>query len=576
MAGLRRPLGAAGLTAAALLLAGCLSAPPQVVALQPNRGSTSVPADAPVEVLFDRPIDPSSLASRFNVSPAIPGCDLTTVFAARSTDACWIRWVDRGPGGATGFELRHDGAVFAPSTRYTFDLAAGFRDTAGDRNALDHHWDITTAPAPRVVSVSPGAGSVGVPVDAPIAVGFSTAMDPPETAAAITLDPPVAGTRVVRNQNDRRRFVILPGQLLDPRITYRLRISTAARGEDRQTLAAPVSSSFTTGTALTAPHAVVLAGRRGEGATAVLLAGLGPAAGGEPNPVATLMTAPRCVSGCGALSEDQPLQTYEAAALAPGSRHVAVVVNPVGTGRAPRLLVLDTVFDRLIADTAGGSRPSWSPDGRLLAYIGSGGVMVLDTLTGATMQVAGGTELGGPPLWATPQTLVLNTQGPGGFAVQVLDLRLRARYALPGTAPGAVAVDVSPDGDELAMTALGSAFTVPISGARGAPMTLPPGITPIGFAGDSALLATSGPSARLTLLRLNLAGGAAITLPLDPPTFDLGSVSVAPGGRQLVVLGLDARGVAQAWVANADGSGLAPITRFLPGGLEARAVAFGR
>ena len=61
---------------------------------------------------------------------------------------------------------------------------------------------------------------------------------------------------------------------------------------------------------------------------------------------------------------------------------------------------------------------------------------------------------------------------------------------------------------------------------------------------------------------------------LGAGTPDLQSVRVALDGRRLVCLAVDSLGVRQAYVANADGSGEAPMTRFVVGGFEAQAVGF--
>jgi hypothetical protein len=265
-------------------LAGCFSAPPQIISLEPNRGSTSVAADAPVRVVFDKPVAHASVVGRFTVSPSIPGCDLTAAFQAPSEAACWIHWLDPQP----GFELLHTGAVFAPVTQYNFTLDGGFADALGNRNGLDHHWDITSAPAPRLTTSTPADRAADVPVDASLSVAFSAPMDAPSTAAAISLEPSVPGTRVVRNSADHSRFVILPGQLLVAGVAYRVLVGAAARGEDEQGLLAATAVRFTTGSRLGLGHAVVLAAPPGSNATEVLLPALAAAAPGEPVPAPVL------------------------------------------------------------------------------------------------------------------------------------------------------------------------------------------------------------------------------------------------------------------------------------------------
>ena len=189
-------------------LSGCFSSPPQIIQLLPSRGAVGVAADAAVTVEFDRQVVTSSVKGRFSVSRPIPSCNLVAAFSAGPLAPCRIVWL----AGDTGFTLLHPRAIFAPSTSYTFTLAGGISDPSGVVNSVDHHWTITTGPAPVIRALVPADGSTGVAVDASISVSFSTAMDTDATEAAITLDPPVPGTRVVRNLRDPSRFVVLPGQ----------------------------------------------------------------------------------------------------------------------------------------------------------------------------------------------------------------------------------------------------------------------------------------------------------------------------------------------------------------------------
>ncbi len=576
-------------SALALALTGCFSAPPQIISLEPNRGSTSVAADAPVRVVFDRSVTRASIVGRFTVtaragaqqsiSPPIPGCDFSTVFTAGSTAPCWIRWLDPQP----GFELVHLGAVFRPATTYTFTLAGGFADPQGDRNDLDHHWDITTAPAPLVATSTPADRSSDVAVDTHLAVSFSAPMDAPSTAGAISLSPAVPGTRVVRNTVDHNRFVILPGQMLARATVYTVAVTRVARGEDEQYLAAPVALHFTTGRRVETAHAVVLAGRQGEDPTEVLLPALAPAVTGEPIAAPVLLTAPRCAitAGCGSVAYQGPLQTYAAAAVSPDGAHLAVVMHDALASTA-LLEVIDTI-DGVVADViANGSLPSWSPDSTQLAMATPAGIAVYDVRSGALATVAAATTVVAPPLWARTTTLVLSTAAAssdpaslGAATVELVNRQLDARYALPGAPTGAIAAAVSPAGTRLALsTVTGGVVIVPAPGAPGGVQTLPGHLQALGFAGEGILLAVGTTGETVQLLRISVVGGDTTPVALGAGTPDLQSVRLALDGRRLVCLAVDSSGVRQAYVANADGSGELPMTRFLVGGLEAQGVGF--
>jgi hypothetical protein len=570
---LRALAGLVGGGALALLLTGCFSAPPQIISLEPNRGSTGVRADAPVRVVFDKAVLHASVVGRFTVSPAVPGCDLTAAFAASSTAACWIHWLDPQP----GFELLHSGAVFAPLTQYSFTLVGGFADTQGARNGLDHHWDVTSAAAPRLAAISPGDRSVDVPVDAGLAVGFSAPMDAPTTAAAIHLDPMVPGTRVIRNDQDHSRFAILPGQMLVPGVAYAVVVDGSARGEDQQALAGPGGGHFTTGSRLGSAHGVVLAGAAGGNATEVLVPALAAAAPGEPIAAPVLARAPVCTAsaGCGAVAAQAPLSTYETAAIAPDAAHVAVVVDDVVTGTS-QLQVIDTVRGTVVVRVAGGVRPSWSPDSSAVALVTGSTVEVVSLASGLPAPVATGVGLTGPPLWTGPSTLVLSTAASAGApaGIELVNLAAGARYTLPAATPGSVAVAVSPGGSRLAVAeASGAVLVVPAAGAAGGGQLLAGRVVAIGFTDEGTLLAISPDGS--TLVRISVVGGDTSAISLSVGFAEISTVRVAPDGRRLVYIGTDAAGAAQAYVANADGSGATPCTRFVAGsGIEAVAVGF--
>jgi hypothetical protein len=566
--------GCLGIAALSVALCGCFSAPPQIISLEPNRGSTSVPADAPVRVMFDRPVLHASVVGRFTVDHPVPGCDLTAAFTAPSTAPCWVHWLDPQP----GFELLHAGAVFAPLTKYTFTLAGGFSDPQGDRNGLDHHWDLTSAAAPRITATAPADRSSDVAVDAPVAVSFSAPMDAPSTAAAITLSPAVPGTRVVRNAVDHTRFAILPGQLLVSSVQYTINVDGSARGEDGQAVAVAGALRFTTGARLGSAHAVVLAGAPGGNATEVLLPALAPAAAGDPIAAPVLMQAPLCTAtdGCGVVGAQAPLSTYEAATVAPDGTHVAVVVDDAVSASA-QLEVVDTIHNTTLTKIPGGVRPSWSPDGSELALVTGSEVEVLNVASGALTVVDAGIGLRAPPLWSGSSTLVLSTgaTASGPADVELVNLPVGARYALPGVPPGSTATAVSPAGTRLAIAAPNGAILVaPAAGASGTAQSLPGRLDALGFAGEGTLIAINPASNQL--VRLSVGGGDTTAVSLSPGLADLATVRVAPDGRRVVYLAIDITGEQQAFVANADGSGAAAITRFVPGGgLEAQAIDFG-
>ncbi len=560
-------------------LSGCFTSPPQIIQLLPNRGTVGVAADAAITVEVDRPVARDSVEGRFSVNPPIPSCNLTAAFSAGPLAPCRIVWLP----GDTGFTLLHLRAIFAPSTAYTFTLGGGISDPNGVVNSVDHHWTITTGPAPAIRAIDPPDGSTRVPVDTPISVSFSTAMAADATTAAVTLDPSVAGTRVVRNRRDPSRFVVLPGQTLQAGVTYRLTVAATAADVDHQPLLKGTSSSFTTAGLSTGPHVVVLAGVPGEGATTVLISPLAAAQAGEPISTEAVLNAPRCpdASGCGAAAHGGPLYTFDAAALAPGGGWLAVVENDATLATpAPVLLVLDAATGTVVASFTNSSHPSWSPDGLTLAFSRAGRVSFFSPGSDALTTLPPGDPLVTPAVWSPlGEQLVLDVAGTSDSEhLELADSVVLARYPIPGVTGASSAAAISPDGSQLAFLRSTPGAQGPwiagIGPTSAAPRLLDPFLQPLGFTASGTLVGIDRPPVGTpTLALVSVAGDVHIAIASGPGPGSLGSVVVTPSGRQLVYLNADATGIVQAYIENADGTNVQVITDFAPRTLVATSVA---
>ncbi len=567
----------AGLICASL--SGCFSSPPQIIQLAPGRGAAGVTADTPVTVEFDRPVVTASVKGRFSVNRPIRSCDLEAAFSAGVLDPCWIVWLS----GNTGFTLFHPGAIFAPSTSYTFTLAGGISDPNGVVNSVDHSWTITTGPAPVIRALQPQDGARNVAVDAPIAVTFSTAMAADTTQAAITMNPAVPGTRVVRNRRDPSRFVVLPGSTLQAGVTYRLTVARTATDVDRQPLVAGATSSFTTAGMSPGAHVVVLAAKPGEGASSVLVSPLGPAETGEPIATEALLVAPRCLrqAGCGIAAAGDPLYTYAAAALSPGGGWLAVVeLDATAAAPRPVLLVLDPATGTVVTSFANSSLPSWSPDGSTLAFSRAGRVSFFNPATGALSSLPAGDPLVTPAVWSPlGEQLVLDVAGTSDVEhLELADSVVLARFPIPGVSGASSDPAISPDGSQLAClrSAPGAEGTwiAGLGASSASPRLLDPSLQPLGFTATGTLLGINRPQGGTpALVLVSVAGDEQIPIASGPGSGSLGTVVVAPSGRQLVYLNADASGIVQAYVENADGTNVLGITAFAPQTLVAASVA---
>jgi hypothetical protein len=522
----------------------------------------------------------ASVKGRFSVSRPIPSCDLETAFNAGPLAPCRIVWLS----GDTGFTLLHPRAIFAPSTLYTFTLAGGITDPSGVVNSVDHHWTITTGPAPVIRALQPADGSKDVPVDTAIAASFSTAMAADTTAAAITLNPPVPGTRVVRNRRDPSRFVVLPGATLQAGVTYSLSVAVTATDANHQPLIAGATSTFTTAGMSSGPHVVVLAGVRGEGATTVLVSPLAPAEAGEPIATEAVLVAPRCPrrSGCGTAPSGAPLYTYAAAALSPGGGWLAVVeLDATVNAAVPVLLVLDPASGTVISSFNDASLPSWSPDGSTLAFSRSGKVSFFNPATGALSNLPVGDPMVSPAVWSPRgEQLVLDVAGPSDFEhLELADSVVLARYLVPGLSETGASSNaaVSPDGSQLAFLraapGIQGTWIAGMGGSATVPRLLDALIQPVGFTSTGTLVAiTRPPAGAPSLVLVSVAGDEQIPIGSGPAPGSLSTLIVALSGRQLVYLTADGNGIVQAYVENADGSNVQGITNFAPRTLVAASV----
>ncbi len=559
-------------------LTGCFASPPQIIALQPNRGSIGVPGDTPIVVQFDRPVVRQSVAGRFTVMPRIPRCDLTAAFAAGAGAPCHIAWLS----GDTGFVLQHTGAVLQPATQYNFTLSGGFADPEGAVNTVDHSWTIVTGTAPEVRTMTPPTGTVAVPADLPLAVNFSTSMAVAPTRAAISLTPAVPGTRILRNPRDHTRFLVLPGRPLQPGVTYRLAVAATATDEHGEALAAPAQSVFTAGGLSPGEHAVVLAGRHGGGASEVMLADLAIAEQGDPIATEVALAAPVCsvAAGCGAVADGDPLYTYSAAALSADGRWLAAVeTDQTARGAAPSLVVVDAAGGAVDALLPDATLPSWSPDGSTLAFAHGTGVELYQPDTRVVTALPSGDALLAPPVWGPRgELLILDVGSASGTEhVDLADSVVDARYAVPGLSGDTTGPVISPDGTQLAVyrTDPGAVGTwiVGLGAANSAPRRIDPNVQPLGWSDPGTILGIlTTPGAKPSLVQVGVSGDSQVPITPTPAAAALTSISVSSSGRVFGYLAAGPDGVVQVQVESLQGGSPAPVTAFTSPDLDASAV----
>lgn len=579
----------------ALLLTGCFSSPPQIVALVPAAGSTQLGANTPVEVVFDQPVVRASVASHFGVCAlrsgrciaGLPGCpNLTAAFSAPPDAPCRVRWLSSPP----RFIFYHPRALFAPNTKYQFSLSAGIASAGGTVNSLDHTWDLTSAPAPVLTGSTPSNGATGVTRDTALTLSFSRAMSRAAVAAAVRLTPPGDGLRVFANGSDPSTFEVIPDQPLDPGTAYTLRISRRATDAHGQPISAPLAIHFTTGAFSAGAHSLVLAGPPGGAASVVLLGQLSAPTGGEPIPAEVVFRAPLCdvAGGCGRVGMGRPTEAITQAALSPDAHWLAVVATGLTTPgpASPILDIVDLSTGQVQLRLSGARWPAWSPDGSTVAFVAGGAqVELYQPASGSLSALPTGAPPSGPVIWTGAGDALAVPVGSSDTSAGGVDLvapSLGARYPLPGVRGEVLRIVAAPTGEEVAVeVASSSSSGAPVTWVTDPSSGRPPervgaGVVPIGFTDTASLIAAvSTASGDVRLERIDLGTGGSSPLAEAPGTPSLSGAALAPDGRQIAYLDTTPAGTVEAVIANADGTGATPLAP-PPGGLTPLAVSFGR
>jgi Bacterial Ig-like domain/WD40-like Beta Propeller Repeat len=174
-----------------------------------------------IEIAFSEPVAPESADAAVRIEPAVAG--------AVSWSGSTMRFTPADP-----LELE---------TEYTVTVAEGIRDLAGNRMTdLPQPFEFVTVGRPVLVESVPENGADEVPLDAPIALTFSTLMDTASVEEQLLLSP--SFEHELRWSGEL--LEIVPAQPLDPARDYELSIGTDAADATGVTLEEPVQLAFRT------------------------------------------------------------------------------------------------------------------------------------------------------------------------------------------------------------------------------------------------------------------------------------------------------------------------------------------
>lgn len=158
---------------------------PQVVALNPASGATSVPINAQVLIQFNEPVDGTHL-SGISLTGGGPSAVLSSTLSNGNQTLTLVPVVPLSPG-----------------TAYTLNVT-GLQDFSGNAQTVPASSTFTTGPGadlvtPTVASINPAYNASAVPTNASIQVRFSKAIDPLTVTTAtfeVWADPNGGGTRL--------------------------------------------------------------------------------------------------------------------------------------------------------------------------------------------------------------------------------------------------------------------------------------------------------------------------------------------------------------------------------------------
>ncbi|MCX7681512.1 MAG: Ig-like domain-containing protein [Anaerolineae bacterium] len=203
--------------------------PPKVLQITPAPGEEH-PLDAPVQLVFDQPMDAGAVESAFAIEPHVAG---------------EFRWLtDRV------VQFRPAGTGFKRATRYTVTLKENARSKEGLALVEPVQFRFTTVGFLEVATVQPADGATEVATDAVVTVLFNRPVvpllaieDQAGLPQPLTFDPPVKGKGEWLNTSI---YTFKPDEGFDPATTYRARVAASLTDTTGGVMAGDFTWEFTT------------------------------------------------------------------------------------------------------------------------------------------------------------------------------------------------------------------------------------------------------------------------------------------------------------------------------------------
>jgi Bacterial Ig-like domain/WD40-like Beta Propeller Repeat len=531
-----------GLLMLASVLSACALNPPRIVSIAPSREANDVPTNQPISISFDRAMGHESVEKRFQLSPSLAGC--------KGSTNCHFAW--------TGNTLMfiHSHVNFELSTQYTVSMHAGYADTSGQQNTLDHSWRFTTEPRPTLTSVDPPDNAAAVGPERNIVLSFSRPMRLDSIKASVQLNPDTPFLLRGRPGGDGSQYEVIPQSLLQPNQSYTVSVDQPLDVHDNAVYGR-VQTRFKTGPLSLSRKIGYLVGQRAQPALAVAIV--------DPHPDTFLgRSTPKIVFGLSAQAQlSDAILSFD---WSPDGQRMALVQAPRGASSGP-IEIVDLATGVVNRPAISGSEVYWSADGTIV-YLKDGSLRRFRPATLVDVLLTDPTDGPvAPPVALSPDghSVAYSTLDSRGIShLWILNLDLRIRYRPIGLDDPADHPSWSPNGTKLAfrrMTAAGPelwVYDLSASGSaayrRGGPLD----ITGAAWLNDnSTLFAAVGSGSGAVLYRVNIfsageAGGVVkVTGGKDAPN---GSTPAAPPYDRRVSFVGQTDDLTQIYVMNGDGS----------------------
>ncbi len=525
----------------ALPLAACALNPPRIVAIIPGQGAQDVATNQEVRITFDRAMNHDSVEHRFVLSPTLEACT--------GSKQCHFAWNNNT------LLFIHDRVNFDLSTTYMVSLHAGYADSSGQTNSLEHSWRFTTEGRPTLASVDPPDNASAAAPDRNIALTFSRPMQPDTMRAAIQLTPDTPFRVRTRPGGDSSQFEIIPLTVLEPNQSYTVSID-GAQDTHQNSIYGRIESRFRTGGLSLSRKVGYLIGQRGEPAFGVAIV--------DPHPDPFLgRSTPKILF----VLSDQERQAGGLLSFdwSPDGQRLALVQAPRGALEGP-LAIVTVAGSQVTTLGVSGSEVFWSSDGSSIVYLTHSN---LRRYLPATQQDLPVTDEGTvqAPIAISPDSASVAYSAADAQGVSHLwirNLALLTRFRPIGLDDPADHPYWSPDGNKLAfrrITANGPelwVYDLSASGSSAYRRAGPLDLASAAWLNDnSTVIAGVGSGSDGTLYRVNIfaageAGGLVkVTGSKDAPN---GSDPAAPSYDRRVSFVGTIDGLPQVFLMNGDGS----------------------